>query len=75
VLVEVVSPKSLTIQDLIRWLEERIVKCEETLKILKEAELRHPHHIKIREYYMEITTKELKELKKSLEYLRKVSKY
>jgi hypothetical protein len=37
--------KPQTVKNLIQWVEERIAKCEKTLKILEDAELRHPKHI------------------------------
>lgn len=74
-LVAVASPKTLTIKDLMRWLEERIAKCEETLRIIQVAELQHPQHINLKGYYMKRTAKELKDLKESLEHLRKVSEH
>lgn len=65
-------PKPLSIKDLISSLESHKAKCEETLKILKEANLQHPEHIKLREYNKERIKKKIDELNEDLDKLRKI---
>lgn len=65
-------PKPTPIKDLISRLESHKAKCEETLEILKEANLQHPEHIKLREYNKEKITKEIDDLNKDLDKLRQI---
>ena len=65
-------PKPLSIKDLIAFLESHRAECEETLRVLTEAELQHPEHIKVRESIKERIEKEIKEIDKDLEKLRKI---
>ena len=67
-------PKPLGVEDLIRLLEERITKCKEILKVLKDAKLQHPEHIKIKEYYKKRIEKELENHKESVQQLKRFIK-
>jgi len=63
-------PKPAGIEDIIRWREERMAECEQHLEELKAADLRHPEHIKLKEYLRERIEKELQDHKETLEYLK-----
>jgi len=66
-------PKFQTVYELIDKMQEHTDKLEKLLKLLRESDVTHPNHIKIKEENIKRLEKELAETKRSLEILKNLS--
>lgn len=62
------------IKDMIEWTEERIEQCKKHIKIIEDAKVQHPEHIKLNQYYNKRLQEELEHHKETLQHLKKLQK-
>ena len=66
-------PKFQSVRQLIEEMKGYVDRLESTLKLLRESDVTHPNHIKIKEENIKRLEKELEETKRSLETLKNLS--